>query len=100
VLFWLAVRDVGKYLFTTVDFSTSIILQDGLAGRTSSLHFSGGIRARRDGEGADVGAVSVLIIDRMGWNGEGSIEWDLVGSGGKVDLQCLMHGDLFLCGYG
>jgi hypothetical protein len=51
-------------------------------------------------EGADVGAVSVMIIDRIPWYGEGSTEWDSVGSGGKVDLQCLMHGDLFLCGYG
>jgi hypothetical protein len=51
-------------------------------------------------EGADAGAVSVLKVDRMGWKGEGSIEWDLVGSGGKVDLRCLVHRDLFLCGYG
>ena len=101
VLFWLAVRDVGKYLPPTVDFSTSIILQDGLAGRSLSLRFSGGIREREEiEEGVDAGAVSMLIVDRMGWKGGGSIEWDLVGSGGKVDLQCLMHGDLFLCGYG
>jgi len=51
-------------------------------------------------KGADAGVVSVLIVDRMGLKGEKSIEWDLFGSVGKLDLQCLMHGDLFLCGYG